>query len=454
VTVQTTSSAVGINPFTSGFTYILPNGIYVAADNSTAIFSFSNGTLDIAGSVIGFGGIRIGAIGGTSVIAIAATGTVIGNGSGGIDIESNYSVVNAGTILGPRDSGGVALFTRGFGSITNTGTILTSGFGSYGIASLNNNSTEISTLTNMGIISGTALAYSGGGSIDQITNSGTMSGDIFTNGSDDKIINYGRIYGNIDMGAGNDTVYTHLSDLSGYTLAGGTGSDTLVNLDTSGVAAINLDAMGFENYAGKDGADYVWAGSAAASLSFNGGAGNDAFVGGASSDYVAGGLGADYLDGGAGFNTVVYSGSLTGVTVNLFNNTVSGGDGAGDTILNFQAIVGSDNNDNLYGNNGVNYISGAGGNDVIAGFGGNDNLTGGAGNDIFYYGSAGFGSDEITDFSIGQDQAYISSALASSFGALTIVQSGINTVVTFAGGSLLLDNITATNLHASDFVFF
>jgi hypothetical protein len=86
MTVQTTSSAVGINPFTSGFTYILPNGIYVASDNSTAIFSFSSGTLDIAGSVIGFGGIRVGAIGTTSVIAIASSGTVIGNGAGGYGV--------------------------------------------------------------------------------------------------------------------------------------------------------------------------------------------------------------------------------------------------------------------------------------------------------------------------------------------------------------------------------
>jgi RTX calcium-binding nonapeptide repeat (4 copies) len=441
-----------------GDTWVLFSGVTFLNPNATGLRNYDPltgnyryGNLNIFGNVIGATiGIDLGGTG-VNYVTIADTGHVQGNaGNEGLRMSGTHYVTNYGQI-DCTGSNGWGVQSDGSGNIFNAGSISASAVGVYNFDYV---ISDVVSLENIGTIKGSNYSYIGGDSIDQITNSGTMSGNIFTGGGNDKLLNFGHVYGNIDMGDGNDTVYTHLSELSGYTLAGGNGSDSLVNLDTSGVAAINLDAMGFENYAGKDGADYVWAGSAAASLSFNGGAGNDAFVGGTSSDYVAGGLGADYLDGGAGFNTVVYSGSLTGVTVNLFNNTVSGGDGAGDTILNFQAIVGSDNSDNLYGNNGVNYISGAGGNDVIAGFGGNDNLTGGAGNDIFYYGSAGFGNDEITDFSIGQDQAYISSALASSFAALNIVQSGINTVVTFAGGSLLLDNTTATNLHASDFVFF
>jgi hypothetical protein len=380
-------------------------------------------------------------------------GSVEGTATAGTSVLTNYGdIVFGGETVRPSGSGNFSVFNHGGISTTSVGGFALGGSGSgvykiyndgvvQGNVGSNNpiqfditnsgkiignvidfdfSGNSVFTMINSGEITGNIQAANNNIGADSILNVGAVFGSVSMRVGNDTLLNFGHIYGNIDMGAGSDTVYTHLSDLSGYMLSGGADSDTLVNLDISGVAAINLDAMGFENYAGKEAADYVWAGSATASLSFNGGAGNDAFVGGASSDYVAGGLGADYLDGGAGFNTVVYSGSITGVNVNLFSNTVSGGDATGDTILNFQAIVGSDNSDNLYGNNGVNYISGAGGNDVIAGFGGNDNLTGGAGNDIFYYGSAGFGNDEITDFSIGQDQAYISTSLAANFGALTM----------------------------------
>jgi RTX calcium-binding nonapeptide repeat (4 copies) len=465
MTVQTTNSAVSINPFTAGNTYILPAGVYVASDNSTAIFSFANGTLDIGGSVYGFGGIRVGTLNGiTSTIAIAATGSVIGTGAGGIELDCNYSVTNAGTILGPRDSGGAAvLIFGGSGSIVNSGTIMTSGPSSKAVVNVD---FGVCSLTNTGTISGSSNGYAffGGSSTDEITNGGTMTGIVLTGAGADTVINYGHIYGNIDMGADSDTLYTDLNQLGPYTLAGGAGSDTLANLDNDHTASVNLGATGFEIFYGGAMASYVYGGTATAALTFVGKGGMDAFIGGSGNDVAIGGAGGDYLDGGAGTsNTLSYSTSLQGVTVNLGAGTSSGGDAAGDVFLNFQNLSGSAAGDVLVGSAGANtivgdagndYMFGAGGADLLIGGAGNDYLSGGAGNDIFYYSAPGFGSDEITDFTIGQDKMYISTSIAANFAGMVIFQYGADAYVGAGGTYFHLDNTLATSLAASDFVFF
>ena len=345
-----------------------------------------------------------------------------------------------------------AVFNGNFsGTIINSGTIESN---YTGIVIGSPVATDVDTLLNYGTVIGKSAAYVGYDCVDQITNVGTMIGSVFALGGNDALYNFGHIYGNIDMGSGDDTVYTHLSDVGPYTLTGGVGSDTLVNLDTFGTDSVNLSALSFESYYGQGANDYVWAGASTLDTVFVGGAGNDAFVGGSGNDFVVGGVGADYLDGGAGFNSIGYGGSATGVTVNLFTGTGSGGDAQGDTFFNFQGVAGSDNADNIYGNNGVNYLSGGGGNDLIVGYGGNDILVGGAGNDIFYYTGVGYGHDEITDFTIGQDVIYVSTSIAANFAALSLTQVGANTLITTGADSIQLDNITVASLHASDFIFF
>ncbi len=99
---------------------------------------------------------------------------------------------------------------------------------------------------------------------------------------------------------------------------------------------------------------------------------------------------------------------------------------------------------------------GYGGNDILIGGAGNDYLYGASGNDIFYYAGAGFGHDEIADFTIGQDQIYISTALAANFPTLQfyLFQSGANVLVAFGPDTIQIDNTTIASLHATDFVFF
>ncbi len=120
---------------------------------------------------------------------------------------------------------------------------------------------------------------------------------------------------------------------------------------------------------------------------------------------------------------VVYRGSDAGVTINLTDNTATGGDAEGDTFDSVENLDGSrfddfltgDANDNrfyggkgnetlvgLVGNAGDDYLSGQNGDDSITGGEGKDRILGGsgadmmmgdAGNDIL---AGGSGDDSLT----------------------------------------------------------
>tara|TARA_R110002096_G_scaffold416576_2_gene619305 strand:- start:122393 stop:130243 length:7851 start_codon:yes stop_codon:yes gene_type:complete len=131
--------------------------------------------------------------------------------------------------------------------------------------------------------------------------------------------------------------------------------------------------------------------------------GDDIINAGGGNDYVVGGLGADTLDGGSGRDTLSYLWSNEGVNVNLSTNQASGGDAEGDTISNFEEVVGSNyddtitgadfggglfENSRLYGGNGNDTITGGEGHDYIAGGSGDDIINGGDGGD-YIEGNAG-----------------------------------------------------------------
>ena len=89
--------------------------------------------------------------------------------------------------------------------------------------------------------------------------------------------------------------------------------------------------------------------------------------------------------------------------------------------------------------------------------GGNDNLTGGAGADTFVYATGG-GADFITDFNHGQGDRIDVTGVAGIFTLADIqshaTQQGANTFIDFGGGNTItLQNVTLSNLVASDFAF-
>lgn len=114
----------------------------------------------------------------------------------------------------------------------------------------------------------------------------------------------------------------------------------------------------------------------------DGRAGNDTLVGGDGNDRLFGGAGADILDGGDGRDWLGYSGSATGVNVDLSTGVSSGGYADGDTVLNIEAIVGTVFGDVLTGDGANNFLRGGGGIDTIFGGSGNDFVRGDAGADI------------------------------------------------------------------------
>ncbi|MFG6461195.1 PA14 domain-containing protein [Roseateles sp. DXS20W] len=198
----------------------------------------------------------------------------------------------------------------------------------------------------------------------------------------------------LDGGAGDDELE---GGEGADTLVGGEGKDTASYVDAlTGVtanlanAALNTGEArgdtysGIENLAGSenddlligDGFDNVLIGNP----------GNDGLQGGAGDDTLFGGAGADQLDGGDGTDTASYADSQEGVKVDLTGATPNtGGDAAGDTLVNVENLTGSRFSDRLVGGDGSNVLDGGRGADVLIGGAGADTLIGGDGSDTADY---------------------------------------------------------------------
>jgi len=108
------------------------------------------------------------------------------------------------------------------------------------------------------------------------------------------------------------------------------------------------------------------------------------------------------LNGGAGTDTADYSLAGTGVTVEVWKGTVANdGQGGTDTLISIENAFGTQYNDTLVGDEGVNALYGNTGNDLISGGGGNDTLLGEGGDDILR-GNAG---SDVLNGGAGTDTA-------------------------------------------------
>lgn len=214
------------------------------------------------------------------------------------------------------------------------------------------------------------------------TSTGTVADDVLTGGNGDD---------QLSGGLGNDM------------LSGGIGNDLLFGEDGNDVL---YAGEGDDELSGGDGNDTLY-----------GNAGDDRQFGGAGTDYMMGGEGADLMDGGEGEDYAYYSGSASGVQVDLGGGTASGGDAEGDVLINIEhlsgsawddSLTGDANANNLYGGGGQDTLAGGEGNDILNGQEGNDTLQGGAGNDSLDGGSGG----DFMDGGEGVDYAYYSYSTA------------------------------------------
>lgn len=149
----------------------------------------------------------------------------------------------------------------------------------------------------------------------------------------------------------------------------------------------------------------------------SGGGGDDTLIGGKGRDTLKGGQGDDDLLGGKGRDI------LRG--------------GAGDDVL-----AGGRFHDRLIG---------AAGDDVLFGGIGRDIMTGGKGADLFVFGRNS-GNDRITDFTSGVDQMRFLNG-AEDITDLKFIDRGENTLIRFAGGSVLILDQDSEDFNASDFLF-
>ena len=115
--------------------------------------------------------------------------------------------------------------------------------------------------------------------------------------------------------------------------------------------------------------------------------GNDAanfILGGAEDDRIGLSAGGDNLNGKDGVDTLDGSRLDSGITVNLKHTNDSGQQfiNTGDTIYNFENVVGTDQNDVILGNDDANTLEGGAGDDRLYGYGGDDSLIDHEGNDL------------------------------------------------------------------------
>jgi Ca2+-binding RTX toxin-like protein len=177
---------------------------------------------------------------------------------------------------------------------------------------------------------------------------------------------------------------------------------------------------------------------AEAGRTINGGNRDDVLSGTPGNDVINGGNGDDDLAGGDG------------------NDSISGGNG-NDALVGWRGsdmLNGGNGNDVLSAGAGNDVLTGGNGNDILRGGSGDDYLAGGNGNNIFAF-AGGFGHDTISDFGHG-DRIEFDGGVFQNFGAVQAAshQVGNDTVITLdAGNSIVLQHVSMSSLHASNFLF-
>lgn len=191
---------------------------------------------------------------------------------------------------------------------------------------------------------------------------GRAGDDVLAGGLGNDSLEGGEGADTLDGGEGIDTADYFLSSAAvQVSLAGGT---------ASGGDAGGDQLTSIENLTGSD-FDDVLIGDSGNNVLF-GRRGSDLLVGGDGDDTLIGGQGADTMQGGAGFDIVDYTGSATGVVVDLANGLAGSGDAQGDTFADIEVIQGSHHADQLLGDAGANRFRGGDGADLIDGRGGTD----------------------------------------------------------------------------------
>ncbi len=272
----------------------------------------------------------------------------------------------------------------------------------------------------------------------------------------------------LNGGLGADTMIGGLGDDS-YTVdnlgdslveLAGEGND-LVNSSIDWTLGANLERIYLTgnaavNATGNELANVLFGNGNSAANVLAGGLGNDSYYAGVGDSVIE--------QANAGIDTVYSFGSFT-LSANvekLLHNVTAAATLTGNDLAN--TVRGNAGNDTLRGLADNDSLTGGLGDDFLYGGFGNDVLTGSAGADQFIF-EAGFGSDRITDFFVGQDLIqFVGIVGLTEFGDLdtnldTFLDAG-DSGVQMLGADMLLgfggDQIRIvgqSQLHSLDFIF-
>ena len=202
------------------------------------------------------------------------------------------------------------------------------------------------------------------------TISGTGDGDLLQGTSGDDVICGEGGSDVILTGGGNDVVI------------GGAGFDWVSLEDATGGAAIDL-AAGTATAPGMNVTLQEIEGAIGTPFA-------DSVLGNQGSNDLWGLGGDDTIDGAGGFDYARYDSSDRRIRADLALGTAIGQ--GSDALASIEALVGSRKDDELRGNDKVNFIYGIKGNDLVVGFGKADTLSGGPGADSLF---GGTGNDDL-----------------------------------------------------------
>lgn len=181
----------------------------------------------------------------------------------------------------------------------------------------------------------------------------------------------------------------------------------------------------------------------------------DYIIGSDDANVLVGGAGNDTLVGGDGIDTVDYSGDrVAGGTAPVFVSLLAGtawdSFGNQDKLVSIENVIGTDVDDLIIGDGGVNVLEGRGGADSLNGAGGADLMIGGKDNDTYSVDDAG---DQVVEKSNeGRDTVItsVSYTLADNVEDLTadsLVTAGLsltgNSLFNHITGSRYADTIEA-----------
>jgi len=278
---------------------------------------------------------------------------------------------------------------------------------------------------------------------------------------------------NNELHLGNGINYVTVAAGGNTVITAGTGANTLHlsgwnNLVSLGGGALDgVDkvwaGMGMSVIRTGSGADQVWVGASGGSQ-VDTGAGNDViYTGGAYFDLLRGGQGNDQYvirnstdtiieNAGEGYDIAWVEVDGYTMALNVEEGHLSGGarqlmgaTGADKLVAN--ATLGS----SIDGGAGDDMIWGQGMADVLKGGLGNDVLSGGSGADRFVFDAPGWGTDQISDFTPGQDKLDLRGLGLHDVSELHPILGTQNTELVLGNSSIYLFGVT--QLTNNDVVF-